>query len=93
MFKVVWTDAALAHVDAIIDYIDPFNPEAGRRLAQRILDAGDSLCDFPHRGRAIGDGVRQLALIYPYLIRYRVERDAVFVTGIRHGARRDDEAR
>ena len=47
MFKVVWTDAALAHVDAIIDYIDPFNPEAGRRLAQRILDAGDSLCDFP----------------------------------------------
>ncbi|TPG43544.1 type II toxin-antitoxin system RelE/ParE family toxin [Sphingomonas koreensis] len=90
--RVVWTDAALAHIDAIIDYIDPFNPIAGRRLAQRILDAGDSLSEFPHRGRPIGDGLRQIELIYPYLIRYNVDGETVIITGVRHGARSGDDA-
>lgn len=33
---------------------------------------------------------RWTALIYPYLIRYRVEEDAVIILRIRHGARQQD---
>lgn len=93
MRRIVWTDEASDNLEDIRRYIVQFNPIAARHLAQRIVVAAESLAQFPHRGRSIGDGVRQLALIYPYLIRYRVERDAVFITGVRHGARRDDEAR
>lgn len=90
MATVVWSEEALAHIEAIIAYIEPINPPAARRLAQRLIDTGDSLCDFPHRGRLIGGGFRQLALIYPYLIRYRVDGETVIVTGVRHGAREPD---
>jgi hypothetical protein len=37
--------------------------------------------------------LRQLALIYPYLIRYRVEGNTVFITGVRHGARAEEDGR
>jgi plasmid stabilization system protein ParE len=86
--RVVWTREALAHVEAIRIYIGQFDPAAAQRLAARLIDAGNRLCVFPRRGRSVGGGFRQLALIRPYLIRYRVEENIVYVVGVRHGARR-----
>lgn len=88
MARVVWTREALAHVEAIRIYIGQFDPAAAQRLAARIIEAGNRLHVFPRRGRSVGDGFRQLALIRPYLIRYRVEQDVVYIVGVRHGARR-----
>jgi len=93
MRRIVWTDEASDNLEDIRRYILQFNPAAARHLAGRIVRAAESLAQFPYRGRAIGGGMRQLALIYPYLIRYRVEGETVFITGVRHGARYDDEAR
>ena len=84
----VWTREALAHVEAIRIYIGQFDPAAAQRLATRLIDAGNRLRAFPRRGRSVGDGFRQLALIRPYLIRYRIEQDTVYIVGVRHGARR-----
>ncbi len=34
-------------------------------------------------------GMRELAVIHPYLIHYRIREDAVIILRIRHGARED----
>jgi toxin ParE1/3/4 len=86
--RVVWTREALAHVEAIRIYVGQFDPAAAQRLAARLVDAGNRLRVFPSRGRSAGDGFRQLALIRPYLIRYRIEQDTVYIVGVRHSARR-----
>jgi len=86
--RVVWTREALANVEAIRIYIGQFDPAAAQRSAARIIETGNRLRVFPYRGRSVGNGFRQLALIRPYLIRYRVEASIVYIVGVRHGARR-----
>ena len=49
------------------------SPLAGQRTAERLKDAADSLGEFRERGRRTTNGVRALAVIYPYIIRYVVQ--------------------
>ncbi|HLV07687.1 MAG TPA: type II toxin-antitoxin system RelE/ParE family toxin [Croceibacterium sp.] len=87
MAQVVWSREALFHLDLIAAYIDQFNPEAGQRFARRLFEAGESLQQFPHRGHPDGGGGRVLAIVRPYLIRYRIADDTVLILDIRHGRR------
>lgn len=58
----------------------------------RLIDVADSLAEFAERGRdAGGDGRREMTIVRPYILRYRVTADTVFILRIRHGARADDE--
>jgi toxin ParE1/3/4 len=52
--------------------------------------AANSLVEHPERGRAASRGLRELATIHPYLIRYRFSDEAVVILRIRHGAQRPD---
>lgn len=79
---------AVADVRGIENYVEQFNPLAAQRLAQRLINAGDSLKLFPERGRPVGRGRRELLSVKPYLIRYRVEGEDVVIMSVRHGARR-----
>ncbi len=56
-------------------------------MAGRLLEAAESLSEFSDRGRPIDGNRRELTVIRPYIIRYRVARDAVFILRVRHGAR------
>jgi addiction module RelE/StbE family toxin len=86
---VVWTFSALADVEGIRRYIGNFNPQAARDMADRIIEAGNSLAAFPYRGRAVpGTQLRETTLARPYIIRYRVEPNRVLILRVRHGARR-----
>jgi toxin ParE1/3/4 len=87
---VIWTELAISDIRLIRSYIAQFNPKAAADMASRLLAAGDSLTDQPERGRHIGARRRQLAAVWPYLIRYRVTPDAVYVLRVRHGARRPE---
>jgi toxin ParE1/3/4 len=59
--EVIWTEPALAHLDAIRKYIEQFNPRAARNVAASLKAAGDSLRDFPYRGRPVrGQALREL---------------------------------
>lgn len=87
--KVTWSDAALADLTAAIDYIELFDRPAAYRLAERLLACAESLETFPNRGTPLADGRRQMSIIYPYLLRYRVLEDRVEIDSIRHGARAD----
>ncbi len=90
MARVVWLREALRDVGEIRIYIRQHDPAAARDYAAALIEAGDSLEYFPQRGRAVGDGFRQLGPIRRnYLIRYRIEGAKVFITGVRHGARQD----
>ncbi|MDR6533820.1 plasmid stabilization system protein ParE [Caulobacter rhizosphaerae] len=87
--EVVWTDRALAHVEAIVTYIvNQHSPLAAQSLGQRLLTAGDTLETSPDRGRPIARGRRELTVIAPYLIRYRLKGDRVIILEVRHGMRR-----
>ncbi|MEJ2374028.1 MAG: type II toxin-antitoxin system RelE/ParE family toxin [Pseudolabrys sp.] len=83
--------AALAHLEAINDFLSESNPAAARRIAAEIRAATQRLCEFPHIGRA-SDAARTRQCVVrrsPYLIVYELDedRDEVVVIGEFHGAK------
>ena len=82
---VIWAPAALADLHRIRTYIGHFNPAAARRMGFRLVEAGDSLAAMPERGRPIGRGRRELVAVWPYVIRYQVRGESVWILRIRHG--------
>jgi toxin ParE1/3/4 len=57
-------------------------------MALRLKQAGNDLGAFPDRGRRASRRLRELTLIYPYIIRYRVRGGEVEIVRIKHGAQR-----
>jgi toxin ParE1/3/4 len=50
---------------------------------------GDSLVQFPDRGRAVPKtDMRELVTTYPYIIRYRIAGNVVVILRVRHTSRR-----
>ena len=88
MARVIWPASASEQLDQIIAYIEVFDPAAARRIGERLRGAAESLAQFPDRGRPVAGGKRELASVPPYVVRYRVAADQVYILGIRHGARR-----
>ena len=89
MTEVVWSESALGHLQSIRTYIQQFNPRAASDVGRALYEAGNSLADFPHRGRPVaGTELRELVSIYPYVIRYRITRDTIRILRVRHTARR-----
>lgn len=87
MRRVVWTQSARADIERITDYLKSVSPKGATRISVQLVAAANSLADFPERGRAIGPR-RELTVIPPYVIRYRVDADRVLILRVRHGARR-----
>ena len=50
MAEIVWTEPALADLDAIADYIALENPAAAAELVKRIFDHVGQLADHPDSG-------------------------------------------
>ena len=91
MARIVWTDEAVGNLEAIVTYVSVFNPAAVARLGERLVALADSLAEFPERGRDAGEGRREMTVVRPYVLRYRVEGETVFILRVRHGAREADE--
>ena len=89
MAQIVWTAEALASLATISEYVAYFHPPAARRIYQRLLKAGESLATFPLRGRPAGAGKRELPIVPPYVIRYAVKGDIIYIYNIRHGRQSD----
>ena len=87
--RVIWSPAALREIEYIYAYIAQFNPGAAERTARRLLAAGDDLEHFTDRGRPVpGIELRELTVVQPYVIRYRIDGDRVLILRVRHGSRR-----
>jgi addiction module RelE/StbE family toxin len=89
MAKVTWSSESISDLDLITAYIAHFDRDAAERVAQRLVDAGESLAVFPSRGRPHDGEIRALPIVPPYLILYRVMNDDVLILAIRHGRRGD----
>jgi toxin ParE1/3/4 len=64
--RVVWSPSALRDIDHAYRYVARFNRRAAEDLAQELVDAGDSLENFPQRGRPVpGTNLREWTLVYP----------------------------
>ena len=86
--QIVFAPAAIDDLTDIRTYIGKFNPAAATRMAARLIEAAESLHEHPDRGRPISRNRRELAIVPPYVIRYRVKGDTVEIIRIRHGSRR-----
>ncbi|MBV9747876.1 MAG: type II toxin-antitoxin system RelE/ParE family toxin [Acetobacteraceae bacterium] len=87
MARVVWSPAALDEVARIYSYVAASSPVAAARLARALKTAGDSLAQFELRGRLVGGNLRELTVVYPYIIRYRISGDTIRILRVRHGMR------
>ena len=86
--QVIFAPAAIDDLTDIRTYIGKFNPAAAGRMAARLIEAGESLHEYPERGRPISRNRRELAIVPPYVIRYRIKGEIVEIIRIRHGSRR-----
>jgi addiction module RelE/StbE family toxin len=85
---VVFTDPALADLAHIRQYIGQENPHAATRVAVQLIAACDRLEYLPERGRpGLVPGTRELTVIWPYVIVYRVAVSSVEILRVWHGAR------
>jgi toxin ParE1/3/4 len=81
---------ALARLQEIRAYVARDKPEAAERLATRIVAVVEALRDHPRLGRAGTEpAIRELVIGgTPYIVLYRVRRQRVIISTIRHGAQR-----
>jgi addiction module RelE/StbE family toxin len=85
-----WTEAAVADLERIADYLLSHAPERAPRLVRTIHEAPEALLSLPHRGRpGKKTGTRELVLSpLPWIVVYIVRDDVVHVVRILHGAQR-----
>lgn len=90
MAEVIWSDRALAHLDAIADYIAQDSPRLAQLFVRRVFDSTDRLSICPRSGRRVPefnrDELREI-FVDRYRIIYRVTERSVEVAAVRHGAR------
>lgn len=89
MRRVVWTEPAQGDVVRIRRYIAQFRPRAAQRMAEDLYAAAEGLGEHSERGKPGKGDRRELLIIRPYRIVYRVTADAVFILRVRHAARRN----
>lgn len=51
--KVLWTDAAVAQLAAIYDYLAQASPEYARRIVDRLTKRSIQIAAFPFSGRTV----------------------------------------
>lgn len=70
--RVVWSPSALQDITEIYTYVASYNPRAASSLIAALLNACDSLMHFPFRGRPVGDDLRELIVVNPYIVLYEI---------------------
>ena len=82
MARLIWTEPALADLDAIADYIALDNPAAASRLIRRVFESVERLSRFPSSGKRPPEMPRtsyREMVVTPCRVFYRVEGEDVFL--------------
>lgn len=90
MAEIVWSDPALADLDAIADYIALENPAAASVLVQRIFSHVGQLADHPESGsfpQELGKSRYRQLVEPPCRIFYRYDGHKVFVLHVMRAER------
>jgi toxin ParE1/3/4 len=87
--RIRWTQTAATDLTQICDYIEKHGSTAlARRVALFIWERIATLAKFPEQGRmGRKAGTREMALPgMPYIVIYRMNREAVEILRVLHGA-------
>ncbi len=82
MARLIWTEPAIADLEAIADYIALDNPAAARRLVQKIFERVERLERFPSSGKRPPEMPRSPYReidVPPCRVFYRREKNTVFL--------------
>ena len=82
MARLIWTEPALADLEAIADYIALDNPMAACRLVERVFESVERLEHFPTSGKRPPELTRspyREVVVTPCRVFYRVEGETVFL--------------
>lgn len=82
MARLIWTEPALADLEAIADYIALDNPAAASRLIQRVFEGVERLEHFPSSGKRPPEVPRTAyreIVVTPCRVFYRIEGDDVLL--------------
>jgi toxin ParE1/3/4 len=88
--RIIWTERALIHIDAIGAYLDERNSAARVRILGAIGKGVERLALHPFSGR-VGRAPRTRELVVPrtpYVVAYRVRGENVEILAVIHGAQR-----
>jgi addiction module RelE/StbE family toxin len=85
-----WSEKAVRDLEIICEYISQDSEEYARLFAKRVLNAVESIPDFPYSGRIVPEYRKEFVrekLIMNYRIIYRVIDDSIEIVTIIHNAR------
>jgi toxin ParE1/3/4 len=88
--KVVWTDTAKNHLDAIYNFIAQDSPAYAKRMVDRLTRRSQKIGNFPLSGRSVPEyEMEQIREVIegPYRIIYYINVDQIDVLAVFHGAR------
>jgi toxin ParE1/3/4 len=90
LIELRWTDAAVADLERIADYLFEQTPQHAPRVVQAIYDAPAKLREFPGLGRpGRVSGTRELVLTaLPYIVVYVHTGEVIHLARILHGAQK-----
>ena len=94
MAEIIWTEPALADLEAIADYIALDDPEAARRLVRRIFEHVKQLGEHPLSGSKLPEfeGWRYRQIVEPPCRAiYRHEKGRVHILHVVRGERLLDQ--
>ena len=85
MLTLIWNEAALQNLEAIVAYIADRNYPAALNLKSRIEACAERLPDHPFMYRSGRSPGTREAVVHPnYVLVYRVGNDAVEVVNVIH---------
>ena len=93
--NIVWSAEAIQDLTSLRAYIAQESPVGARRIVLRILHNVEHLLpDNPHIGRpGRVPGTRELVIPQtPYIVPYRVHREAIQILRVYHSGRRWPES-
>ena len=87
---IQWAKDATRQLLAAHAYVAPDNPAAALRLLLRITQAVNDIVAHPAAGReGRVRNTRELVILgTPYIVAYRIQRNAIQVLAVLHGRRR-----
>jgi plasmid stabilization system protein ParE len=89
-YKILFTEDALAELEALLSYIRADNATAAERLGRALLSHVELLQDFPRLGSAVAHrrNIRML-VHFPILIYYRIHEVQLLIEILHfwHGSR------
>ena len=87
--QLKWTRPAILDLSEAGEFIAVENPEAGSKMAERVLEAVEYLVTYPNIGREgrLADSKELVVTGTPFIVIYRVRNGVVQILRVLHHAR------